>query len=358
MKSGDSLKSELKSISIARGLAAFGVFVYHYGMGGILTKYTGVPLFENVNTFGALYGVPLFFVISGFCVHGSEWRRTVLSNKRVDWIGYSKRRFLRIYPAYIAALAVSIAVGVASGSTYSLGDIATHLVVLQGFSVAYFNSINLVLWTISIEMSFYVIYPIWYIVRIKTNLVVALSIGVGLSLLSCLFSAFALSTYNYPIKWFFLSTWSGWLFGAFLFELIIDNRSLIPSVLWWSIGAIVLLVYIYIDRLAVSKESADIFLVPLRAILCTWLLSFLISCELFLKHGSLLVILPSRALGLVGLFSYSLYLFHEPMIRLRNIVQESVPPGAPRMFIQGSWFFGILGVSYLSYRFIERRFAS
>jgi peptidoglycan/LPS O-acetylase OafA/YrhL len=53
------MKSELVSINIGRGLAALSVFVYHYGVGQVLVKYTGFSALNWLAYPGALYGRPL-----------------------------------------------------------------------------------------------------------------------------------------------------------------------------------------------------------------------------------------------------------------------------------------------------------
>ena len=55
---------------------------------------------------GAL-GVRIFFVISGFCIHLRCARAASLGETpRVAFFPFWKRRFWRLYPAYLAALAL------------------------------------------------------------------------------------------------------------------------------------------------------------------------------------------------------------------------------------------------------------
>jgi peptidoglycan/LPS O-acetylase OafA/YrhL len=56
------------------------------------------------------------------------------------------------------------------------------------------------------------------------------------------------------------------------------------------------------------------------------------------------------------LASYSVYLLHEPLITLRNLVQNQVPFVYFKMPFQIASFFVILGISWLSYRYLELRF--
>jgi peptidoglycan/LPS O-acetylase OafA/YrhL len=45
-----------------------------------------------------MLGVPIFFVVSGFCIHVS------FQQQSREWGGFFLRRFFRLYPAYLAAV--------------------------------------------------------------------------------------------------------------------------------------------------------------------------------------------------------------------------------------------------------------
>lgn len=211
--------NKLVSINVARGLAALSVFVYHYQVGAVLAKYTGIIAFSWIAYPGANYGVTLFFVISGFCIHGSEWRRlqrdpgAAFSLRR-----YAERRVRRIYPVYLFALLISCLLNGINGDWPSFTDLTFHVLLLHGFSQAFFNSINLVLWTISIEGFFYIIYPLWLKYRLKAGLLRAFVGGTLLSTVCLALTAAFFYPYSLPSRWFFLNTWGGWLLGALLAE--------------------------------------------------------------------------------------------------------------------------------------------
>jgi peptidoglycan/LPS O-acetylase OafA/YrhL len=90
-------KTNLITIDIARALAALGVFFYHQHIGAILARYTNIEVFHKIDGFGALYAVPLFFLLSGYCIHLSNLKYIQL-NKPLPLARYYKRRFFRIYP--------------------------------------------------------------------------------------------------------------------------------------------------------------------------------------------------------------------------------------------------------------------
>lgn len=158
--------SNLITIDIVRGFAALSVFIYHYGVGLVLGKATGWSGFITLSLPGAVFAVPLFFAVSGFCIHWSQLRQEQRQGQSlIDYKMYFWRRFWRIYPTYLVALLFSCAVQAMEGQKVDLWDFLLHITLLHGFSVAAFNSINLVLWTISIEAMFYVLYPLWYAAR-------------------------------------------------------------------------------------------------------------------------------------------------------------------------------------------------
>jgi peptidoglycan/LPS O-acetylase OafA/YrhL len=165
----ESGKNSLISIDLARAFAALSVFVYHYGIGHVLAERTGLKIVEGLAWPGAVFAVPLFFALSGFCIHGAEWHRFRRTGS-VRFKEYFIRRARRIYPVYLLAIGISIAVNALAGKHDSGVDVLVHAFLLQGFSSTYFNTINLVLWTISIECCFYVICPLWLMLRIKRGL--------------------------------------------------------------------------------------------------------------------------------------------------------------------------------------------
>ncbi len=121
-----------------------------------------------------LPGVPVFFVISGFLIARSY------ENSREDPAGYFWRRLLRIYPALWVCLGVTVVVLGAFGFlTADFLRSASFPVWLAGQStfVQFFNPAqfrdfgigvaNGALWSITVELQFYVFIPLLYAVLFK-----------------------------------------------------------------------------------------------------------------------------------------------------------------------------------------------
>jgi len=171
MAEKDSTKIEFANT--LRGFAALLVMFGHYSMtfwqyrdvaGGLVNA---TPLSAEVETPGyllalnavdpfvfGLFGVGLFFLISGFVIP--------FSFQRAEWRGFVVGRVLRIYPTYWAGLTVSVLVilgmGLLYGKNYPYSVGVTALNYVPGLrDLAGAPGIDGVIWTLDIEIKFYVV---------------------------------------------------------------------------------------------------------------------------------------------------------------------------------------------------------
>jgi peptidoglycan/LPS O-acetylase OafA/YrhL len=99
----------LESIDFLRGCAAMGVVLLHVALSGSLPH---APLWIQI-IYGTMlqgwWGVPLFFVISGFCIH-LRWAKQQAGKQvdRLDLFDFWKRRLYRLYPPYLIVLSLSM----------------------------------------------------------------------------------------------------------------------------------------------------------------------------------------------------------------------------------------------------------
>ncbi|HUQ28673.1 MAG TPA: acyltransferase [Usitatibacter sp.] len=156
----------LEALEGLRGYAAFLVFLVH-SSGLIVSRLYAIDadhasIFDMPPAAAAFlfffrshYGVDLFFVLSGLLMADIAARR---------WPGtptFLRRRALRIYPAYIASVALALGVAVwLFDRRIAHGDIAANAVFLQGFFVLDLPALNPVTWSLSYEAAFYVLVPL------------------------------------------------------------------------------------------------------------------------------------------------------------------------------------------------------
>lgn len=348
--------ANLISIDIARGFAAFSVFTYHYGLGKVCAEKTGLHWLNYLDTIGAQYAVPLFFLISGFCIHLSQLRLAErLGQQSLNLKEYFTRRFWRIYPPYFILLLFSCSMLAIKDNVLSLGDFFSHILVIQGLIAGYFNTINLVLWTITIEILFYLLYPVWYRLYRCIGLDFALLTGLIVSLISCLVCASFFYPYSLPTRYFVLNLWGAWVFGAWLADKMSQGVWTFFSMKWWGLGVALLFTFVLISQYGVDRLS--LFGYSFKICIWAWPLTCLIRLEPLLgtwlrkKYG--LIILVCRS---VGISSYSLYLLHMPLMDLRNELWKNITSQTERNIFWLGWFILIPILAWVSYQLFERLF--
>lgn len=130
-----------------------------------------LPGFEGsllARVLACIPGVPVFFFVSGFLVSKS-WEASASAGQ------YARNRILRLYPGLITCVLVSLGLVAALGypglATASWRDILPWLVaqltVLQFYNPDFLRgfgtgALNGSLWTISVELQFYVLVPLVY----------------------------------------------------------------------------------------------------------------------------------------------------------------------------------------------------
>jgi peptidoglycan/LPS O-acetylase OafA/YrhL len=346
-------KKNLISIDIARAFAALGVFYYHQHCGSILARYTGINLFGYTEGFGAFYAVPLFFLISGYCIHLSNLKY-LKEQKALPIKQYYKRRFLRIYPPYLAAVIFSLLVNHLTLPNYpnSWSDLLIHVFLLQGLDAQYFNSINVVLWTITIEMAFYIIYPFFYYLRLKLSLDRAILSVLIISAVSIIYFS---RKNDVMITQFYcvFNLWFAWCCGAYIADKKAFCAKDLNKTIYKIIYAAILLVFIWLQ----FYPPANFGIVKYQVNILIWTapLLFLLNKEHWLEKRKSYFL---KIFSAVGLSSYSLYLLHEPLIALKNyLVHEYLPHN---LLLAGVFIgiFVIPFITWLSYLYIEKPFIS
>jgi len=340
----------LTSIDIARAIAALGVFAYHQYWGASLAKYSGIGLLRKIDAFGSLYAVPLFFLISGYCIHLSNIKY-LKADQPLPLKDYYKRRLFRIYPAYFIAVLFSLAMFDVKMQHFFLlkKNLLAHLLLIHGFTSKYFLGLNVALWTIGVEVALYALYPIFYYLRFKFSLNFAL---VFTLLISCISTAYFL--FNGNIGWFqlyfFTNLWFVWCCGAFLADKRNFNESALKKPVYKIIYAIILLIFLYFQ---IFNSELTIIDYQFRILFWTAPLLYLLSKEKWLSQQKSIVI---RLLTVIGVSSYSLYLLHEPLIALKNICVKAYLPVSLHNTGMVLGFLIIPVITWYSYKFFEKPF--
>ena len=168
-----------------RGVAILAVFLFHCvlefntGGRGWLGDVNSQRYAYFVPQHLGDFGVQLFFVVSGFCIHHATttWRtHHPLASVRALWLAYAKRRFWRIYPLYLLAMMAAFLLQPDDVSAHrGLTDLAVHAALLQTLVPEHINRINPSLWSVAVEVQLYALYPLisWALRRFDARMVLA-----------------------------------------------------------------------------------------------------------------------------------------------------------------------------------------
>lgn len=329
-------KSRFTSIDALRGIAAFLVVLYHVFGGGLIfqdrlavEKLTCSNLTFLIPAFG-YSGVYLFFVISGFCIH-LRWAKARSndneSNLKIDFFGFWKRRWLRLYPAYIAAIFLFLAWEYYQGKLvfdgFLVWDMIAHVLMIHNLDNRTVYSMNGVFWTLAIEEQLYLLYFLMLYLRMKWGWAVTLVITFlsrylwfATSLLVTKSTGFEL-----PFTEGALANWWIWAMGAFAVENYYKNIRF-PN---WGYSRLLTAVFLVsagtIHYLPQSTSTSRVFgKIALLVEPFIWgagfffLINYATSLETSWKIKSISYKIL-KAAAFVGLFSYSLYLTHELIIQ-------------------------------------------
>lgn len=143
-------------------------------------------------------GVTLFFFLSGFVISYPFLLARARGTAPPGWRHFASRRSIKIVPSYVLSIAVLIAVGYAhfSSPSQAFGAIATHLLFVHTWFASTYGSINGVLWTLAVEVQFYLLFPlIWFCFNrtpaLTAGAMIALALGYRIYAARCCLHTFA-----------------------------------------------------------------------------------------------------------------------------------------------------------------------
>lgn len=263
--------------------------------------------------------VDMMVLLSAFCLTLPVARSMILGDTVDDACTFYKKRFARIYPSYLLAVLISFAFqlwwGNYPSASYAVRDLVSHLTFTHMFraDTYVYAPINGVLWTVGLEVQFYVLFPLLTkLFRKSPPLFWGTLTGCG-----------ALFIYQYALKRdpinmqvnqlpTFLPVFANGMLAAYLFTLYCAK---VPYKRLWGVFftglAVVGAILIRNQIVSAQMYPADkqIWQLENRIGLSLCFTLFLLSAALSLKPLRWLFSNPvARFLGAI---SYNLYLYHQ-----------------------------------------------
>jgi peptidoglycan/LPS O-acetylase OafA/YrhL len=328
-----------------RAVAVVSVVVYHLGM----------PLH------GGYVGVDIFFTISGFLIGSIILRGT--SDRRFSFAGFYERRIRRLFPALFVVLIVSAILAfkyllpvelVAFSESLAAVSLSLSNVFFwlqSGYFEAQANETPLLhTWTLAVEEQFYIFLPVLLVLlhRLAPR-------RISLVIYFCAATSFLISVYGafrFPSATFYLPHTRAWelLLGTIL---ALDSCPTIRTPIMRQVAGIM---GIFLIAGAVIFYTSSTPFPGLAAVPPCLGAALIISAG---ASGPNLVgrFLSLKPIVFIGLISYSLYLWHWPLIVFSKL-GFSVLSGLDRHQSQALMFVVSLSLATLSWRFVELPFRS
>lgn len=345
--------SRENNFDLIRLVAAIQVMLFH---GFTFFNMTNVSWGEDFQMFVYLLpGVPIFFTISGFLIYQSlERNRTKLKK-------YFINRGLRIYPALYVCLAFTILLLLISGeidwplifSKSFLGWMGAQLTVFQFLKIPAFDSWgvghpNGSLWSISVEVQFYLILPLMVIFLLKEksslrtkNLILTGVIAVSLAYNIWVKKTFPQETTQYKVLSLFILEYLYFFCSGILIHLNFQylKKYLVGKGWIWMI--------LFIVFTAIFHNWLNLF----ENVYDASVLGLLGETILSLATISVAYSLPSLSKKLLkgNDLSYGIYIYHMPVF---NYFYNQQPNITLEKFI--IICFAIIFIAFLSWRVVEK----
>ncbi|WP_418637374.1 acyltransferase family protein [Winogradskyella sp.] len=293
-------------------------------------------------------GVPMFFFISGYLI-GGTYIRNLKKGNRIFFMN----RVLRLYPALIVCFIISlllvyfsgyfseIKIKISSFIIWSFSQITFFQFYNAGFMRGYGDGVlNGALWTISVEIQFYLLTPIIYYFFLKRK-----SLLIFFFVVSIIVNVYLKYFLNWELTFMKLLTVSfiPWVYMFLLGYLCsIYKNELIERIKKINILLVLLIYIVSMNFIGSYQYNAQNGINPI---------SVLILSVLIIKFSQMKIYLPKIISNFIDRndLSYGIYIYHMPIINFLLYIEILNSFTNVLLTIFSSFAFALL-----SWKFIEK----
>ncbi|WP_045419653.1 acyltransferase family protein [Vibrio jasicida] len=303
---------------------------------------------------GGFVGVDVFFVISGYLI------TTIVINdldkNQFSLVDFYERRIRRILPLLLLVIAVSYVLSwwlflpqahkeVSEFSVSSILSASNVLLYLKGHN--YFGleeQANPLFhtWSLGVEEQYYIVIPLLLMLLARNKIMSYLAFFIGVFLLSLMTIWYASGDPDFAFYMIFSRAWE--LAAGSMIALIMRKTNVTPNNTLAVIGVVLVMASaLLFDK---SKDGAGLMLI-IPVIGTSLIILFSANQNTCGK------VLSLKWIVFIGLISYSLYLWHIPLLVFYRYVLTA---GQEFSFLL---YVGMLSImSYMTWRFVEKPFRS
>ena len=303
-------------IEALRAICCFGVVLAHvwgYSHGWAYEETYGTFWRRAWFAIG-IVGVPTFFAASGYLLYLPFARRDFGGGGAADVRQYLLNRARRIFPLYYVSLAIVLIFWTDGGTFEQWWKFALFL---QNFSTETEGSVNGVLWSLVVDLHFYFLLPIlaWGLARLARG---RLRTAVQILLIASIISAVSYYVGTVTLTGMNVRLWQhnlpasfGFLGAGMLLALLrvrMQQRPVPMMAGWFGHSDVWLLAAVPIVGLTIASFKLH----PLNAVAAFLILG---AVALPLQPGRLVRLFDWRPLAVIGVATFSIYIWQGPVIR-------------------------------------------
>jgi peptidoglycan/LPS O-acetylase OafA/YrhL len=294
--------------------------------------------------------LPIFFVVSGFCIHLSYTQTRTPSVK-----AFYIRRFFRIYPAYLLGLFFFAFFFPVTRLPFNKltywAEFGAHLFQFHNWFATSLYTINGSYWTIAIEVQLYLLFPLFLLFARRFSYAWLLVVLAALELSEHSFSGlFCYGHGGFPPPWLMASPFFfcfSWAIGAAMADAYLSGKS-------FPLAKIHPIVWLIPGLLTGSNRAYEFSFTFFALATAGTIWRYLVS-----GAGRERKSILGRFVRTTGLYSYSIYLIHSPIMLAVAQVYETHFPGIEKnpflIYLAGasSWLI-FFPISMLMYHWVEK----
>ena len=295
-------------------------------------------------------GVPLFFVLSGFILGLPFAKHHIKDEKKVNLRSYFYRRITRLEPPYIIVMSILFIAVVYTNKiqiTEGINSLLASLVYSHNIIFNDTSFINVVAWSLEIEIQFYILVPILTLLFSVKN-----KNKRRIGILTSIVIASLLSYYT-NLKFVFISDYLHYfLIGFLLVDYFLeDNTEKQNTILRSGISVLSLLALFYFDESYFTFENGVLI----------W--ELLLVSLIFISYYNIIIykslsFFSNKIITNIGGMCYSIYLLHfvvisfvgNPLLEIRFSENEIINISMYSIIL----LVAILIISTIFYLIIER----
>lgn len=312
---------ETKYIKVLDGIRALSIIIivwFHIWQQSWLIPYVGKISLDFIPRFGFLL-VDMMILLSSVCLFIPYARSKIYGEEIPSTKKFYIKRIARIFPSYYLSMIIALIFIIILKDNwfnpFFIKDTIMHLFFVQNWSIDTLLSNNymVVLWTVALEVQFYLIYP--FIAKrfmkkpIITYFILMIIGGLGIYFINSRVNDYNLSFYvNHFLT--FIPVYANGMLATYFYILYTkkNKRKIVSDIIFTIISISCIIIYIYlckgISGLNVQRWQLD-YRVLLSFLFTIFVVSTLLASKIYQK------IFNNKLMKFIATISFNLYIYHQ-----------------------------------------------